>query len=97
VEVVFPIEVPELKQRIIQEVLATSLADNAKARQLMPDGSWKRVEPGSVQVRTRSQERFLQIASQNAARRLNEVPPPPIPFVDPRTVSTRRPRKRQTS
>jgi polyphosphate kinase len=97
VEVVFPIEVPELKQRLIQEVLATSLADNAKARLLMPDGSWKRVEPGPVQVRTRSQERFLQIAGQNAARRLNEVQPPPIPFVDPRTVSTRRPRKRQTS
>jgi polyphosphate kinase len=97
VEVVFPIEGPELKQRLIQEVLATSLADNAKARQLLPDGSWRRLEPGSVQVRTRSQERFLQIASQNAARRLTEVQPPPIPFVDPRTVSTRRPRKRQTS
>ena len=35
VEVVFPIEPPELKQRLIREILATSLADNVKARQLL--------------------------------------------------------------
>ena len=31
-----------------------------------------------------------------ATRRLAEVPPPPIPYVDPRPVTTRRSRKRQT-
>src|SRR5262245_33219842 len=36
VEVVFPIEQPDLKQRLIAEVLATSLADNVKARLLLP-------------------------------------------------------------
>src|SRR5262249_6731515 len=56
VEVVFPIEVPELKQRVIKEILAITLADNAKARLLMPDGSYKRIVPESNQVRTRSQE-----------------------------------------
>ena len=43
VEVVFPIEQPDLKQRLIREILATSLADNVKARELMPDGSYRRV------------------------------------------------------
>src|SRR5207253_10178401 len=35
VEVVFPVETPELKQRLIREILTTSLADNAKSRQLL--------------------------------------------------------------
>ncbi len=37
VEVVFPIEQPDLKQRVI-DVLRTTLADNVKARELLPDG-----------------------------------------------------------
>jgi polyphosphate kinase len=96
VEVVFPIEPPELKQRLIQEILATSLADNMKSRELLPDGSYRRVVPEAVQVRVRSQERFLEIAAQNAARRLDEPTPPPIPFVESRPVTSRRHRKRQT-
>src|SRR5437764_8381075 len=36
VEVVFPIEQPELKQRLV-EILDISLADNVKARELLPD------------------------------------------------------------
>src|SRR5262249_37931590 len=43
VEVVFPIEQPNLKQRLIREILATSLADNVKARELLPDATWKRL------------------------------------------------------
>ena len=39
VEVVFPIEQPDLKQRLIDEILATTLADNVKARELLPDGT----------------------------------------------------------
>jgi polyphosphate kinase len=97
VEVVFPIEPPELKQRLIREMLATSLADNAKARLLLPDGSYQRITPTEPQKRVRSQERFLEIAAQNASRSLVETAPPPIPFVESRPASTRRHRKRQTS
>src|SRR5437764_6648737 len=73
VEVIFPIDPPELKQRLIREVLATTLADNAKARELLPDGSYRRVVCDGSQVCTRSQERFMAVAAQNAARRLNEL------------------------
>ncbi|HEY7156969.1 MAG TPA: polyphosphate kinase 1 [Gemmataceae bacterium] len=98
VEVVFPIEPPELKQRLIREMLATSLADNAKARLLLSDGSYERLKPADTQMRVRSQERFLEIAVQNASRSLvDNQPPPPIPFVEQRPASTRRHRKRQTS
>lgn len=95
VEVVFPIEPPELKQRLIREILALSLADNMKARELLPDGTYQRVRPAPGQPAVRSQERFLEIALQNATRRINEVPPALV--VEPRPARPRRPRKRHTS
>ncbi|MGH7222564.1 MAG: polyphosphate kinase 1 [Gemmataceae bacterium] len=97
VEVVFPIEPPELKQRLIREMLATSLADNAKARLLLPDGSYERIKPIDDQRRVRSQERFLEMAAEHAVRSLAETPPPPIPFVDQHPIPARRHHKRQTS
>ncbi|MHB1423103.1 MAG: polyphosphate kinase 1 [Gemmataceae bacterium] len=94
VEVVFPIEPPELKQRLIREILATSLADNTKARLLLPDGSYERIKPIDDQRRVRSQACFLDMALQNAARPPKENPPP-LPFVEQLPVVRRR--KRQTS
>jgi polyphosphate kinase len=96
VEVVFPIEVPELKQRLISEILATSMADNVKARELLPDGTYRRIHPKDGMPAVRSQQRFLEIAAQSATRRLAEVPPPPIPYVEARPAASRRQRKRQT-
>ena len=92
VEVVFPVEPPELKQRLIQEVLATCLADNVKARELLADGSHRRVTREPNQPAVRAQERFLEIAAQTAQRRLIEVPTQAPPIVKPRT----RTRKRQS-
>jgi polyphosphate kinase len=94
VEVVFPIEQPDLKQRLIQEILKTSLEDTAKARELLPDASYRRVQPADGQPRVRSQERFLEIAAQNTARRLSEVQTgPPAPLVDGRSAVQRRERQ----
>jgi polyphosphate kinase len=69
VEVVFPIEQPDLKQRVI-EILKTTLADNVKARELLPEGKYRRVVPVEGQPVVRSQVRFLEQASE---------PPPPPP------------------
>jgi polyphosphate kinase len=96
VEVVFPIEQANLKQRLIREIIATSLADSLKARELLPDGSYRRTTPGQDQPRVRSQERFLEIAAQNAAGRQVEDQTPPIPYVKPRPSRERRQAKRQT-
>jgi polyphosphate kinase len=97
VEVVFPIEQPDLKQRLIQELLTTSLADNVKARELLPDGRYRRVEAKSGEPRLRSQERFLELAAQVASQhRLTELmtTTPPAPPTDPRTAPKPRRRKR---
>jgi polyphosphate kinase len=95
VEVVWPIEQPELKQRLIREVLGTLMQDDVKARELLADGSYRRIPVEASRPRIRSQERFLEIAAQNAARRLKEPSPPPT-YVEERPSSVRRrPRKRQ--
>src|SRR5205085_6299659 len=59
VEVVFPIETAELKHRLIHEILAICLSDNTKARELLADGSYRRVKRDPNQPPVRRQERFL--------------------------------------
>jgi polyphosphate kinase len=83
VEVVFPIEQADLKQRLINEILATCLTDNVKARELSADGSFRRITNDGGQPLVRSQERFLELAQQNASRRLVETPQGPAAAVEP--------------
>ncbi len=94
VEVAFPIEPPELKRRLIDEIMAISLADNVKARELMPDGTWKRVTPPEGTPLVRSQARFLELAQINAARRQAMVAVPP-PSSNGEAPPVRKPRRRQ--
>jgi len=75
VEVVFPIEQADLKARVIDEILAVSLADNAKARELLPDGSYRRLVPAEGKPALRSQQRFLELAAE-AERKSNPIPSP---------------------
>ncbi len=94
VEVVFPIEDPALKQRVIQEMLPISLGDNVKARLLLPDGSYRRVKPEPGQPPLRSQERFLELAVQrNSLPRDNEHQP--LPPADESASAPRKSRVRK--
>jgi polyphosphate kinase len=87
VEVVFPVEPPELKARLIDEILRTTLADNVKARELLPDGTYRRVAPADGEPRLRSQRRFLELAE--AATRAPLVPTPADPAAPPPTPAPR--------
>jgi polyphosphate kinase len=46
VEVVFPVEQPDLKARLIDEILKTTLTDNLKSRELLADGTSTYAQPG---------------------------------------------------
>jgi polyphosphate kinase len=94
VEVVFPIEQPELKQRLIREILSTSLGDNVKARELLPDGTYRRVTPRPGQARVRSQELFWELAVHKVTGRVSEAPGP-VPYGDGRAKLEQNPRPRQ--
>ena len=62
IELAFPIEDGNLRERIISEVLAISLADNVKARFLQPNGSYRRSAPADGKAR-RSQVEFMALAT----------------------------------
>jgi polyphosphate kinase len=67
-EATFPILEPALRDRVLKEILATSLSDNVKGWRLQPDGSYKRRKAGEGKVSVRSQERFIEIARSEAVR-----------------------------
>ncbi|MFO0796291.1 MAG: polyphosphate kinase 1 [Gemmataceae bacterium] len=94
VEVVFPIEQPDLKARVIDEILKTTLADNVKARELLPDGTYRRVTPADGEAPLRSQARYLELAEQAGRPALGTADPAaPAPPQAPRPA--KRPKGRR--
>jgi polyphosphate kinase len=63
IEVVFPVEDGNLRERLIKEILAVSLADNTKARLLGPDGVYRRAVPHNGDQPRRSQTEFIALAT----------------------------------
>jgi polyphosphate kinase len=63
IEVVFPIEDERLRARLFL-VLAVSLRDDVKARDLHPDGTWRRPPRASKGAPMRSQSYFLEHGDQ---------------------------------
>ena len=63
VEVMFPIEAPELRRRVLDEIIPAYLQDNARARVLMPDGSYVHAAAWHDEAEHRAQRDLLQIAA----------------------------------
>jgi polyphosphate kinase len=61
VEVLFEVEDPRLIHYLHDEILATYLADNIKARVMQPDGSWKRIKHDDGQQDISAQEAFIAV------------------------------------
>jgi polyphosphate kinase len=66
IEVLFPVEAPELRARLLNEVLGTALQDNVKAHRLSSDGSYVRVPTTEPPVRS-------QVVLLEAARRSAQI------------------------
>ncbi len=90
IELVFPIEDGILRDRIINEILATSLADNSKARFLQGDAVYHRAVPGNGRPVHRSQIEFMALANgektpepkrTGGKSRYPEIKIAPSPFV----------------
>jgi polyphosphate kinase len=81
VEVAFPIEDGNLRDRVQRELLDIVLADNVKARVLQPDGSYLTAKHRRGERALRSQMEFIRIAEEGltpkkpkAARQKPRVP-----------------------
>ncbi len=74
IELAFPIEDGVLRERVIREILGVSLADNQKARALLPDASYQRLAPAPREKPCRSQFEFVRLALEpidTAPRRID--------------------------
>ena len=71
IELAIPVEDGVLRERLISEVLAISLADNSKARFLQADGSYRRAAAAQGDKPSRSQFQFLALAQaeENTTRK----------------------------
>jgi polyphosphate kinase len=58
--VVFPVTQPDLHKRLRDEILATYLADNVKARLLQPDGEYVRAPKAAAPFS--AQDYLMQVA-----------------------------------
>jgi polyphosphate kinase len=67
IELVFPIEDGVLRERLVNEILAISLADNSRARFLDSEGAYHQAVPANGDKRRRSQVEFMELASGKAA------------------------------
>lgn len=62
VEVMFPIEAPELRDRVLSEVLPVYLRDNQRARILSADGSYNRPAIKEKDAIYRAQQELIDVA-----------------------------------
>ncbi|PYI54122.1 MAG: polyphosphate kinase 1 [Verrucomicrobia bacterium] len=60
VEIAFPVEQPSLRDEIIDEVLPKFVHDRVKARELQPDGSYRRLKPEGKEPREQAQLQFRE-------------------------------------
>ena len=86
VEVAFPIETPTLRNHIINEVLPRFLNDRVKARELQPDGSYRRLKPEGPEPRSQAQWHFREVTRERA-KKLGRKKAPPADKLIPITVA----------
>ncbi len=75
IETVIPITDGIVRDRIINEILATTLADNSKARLLFADGSYHRVPRTRKDALRRSQAEFMRFAANGSHQTGNATKP----------------------
>jgi polyphosphate kinase len=63
VEVMFPVEAVEPRDRILYEIIPSYLRDNVRTRILRSDGSYERITPGPDEQPWRVQSELLQLRS----------------------------------
>jgi polyphosphate kinase len=75
IEVVFPIEEGALRERVISEILAVTLSDNARSSILQSNGSYKPIPPKRGVPMRRSQTMFIELAlgKPTSARKIKKA------------------------
>src|ERR1051326_2171893 len=90
-EVAFPIETPPLRNLIVNEVLPRFLNDRVKARELQPDGSYRRLRPEGPEPRAQAQWHFREVSRERTKK--NRQKPARADNLIPITVAPEPPKK----
>ena len=64
VEIAFPIDAPDLRDEMVNDILPSLLNDQVKARELQPDGSYVRLHPAEGAARSQAQLHFRERSRQ---------------------------------
>ena len=68
IEVAFPIEMPALRDQIVNDVIPTVLNDRVKARELQPDGTYRRLKPEGPEPSRQAQWQFREVSRERAKK-----------------------------
>src|SRR5437773_2034611 len=68
IELAFPVENPALRDQIINEVLPSFLHDRVKARELQPDGTYRRLKPEGTEPRAQAQWHFREVSRERVKK-----------------------------
>jgi polyphosphate kinase len=68
IEVAFPIETPALRDQIINDVIPTFLHDRVKARELQPDGTYRRLKPEGPEPVRQAQWQFREVSRERTKK-----------------------------
>ena len=64
IEVAFPVETPALRDQVINDVIPAFLNDRVKARELQPDGTYRRLSPEGTEPRRQAQWQFREVSRE---------------------------------
>src|SRR6266545_1464530 len=68
IELAFPVENPALRDQIINEALPSFLHDRVKARELQPDGKYRRLKPEGTEPRAQAQWHFREVSRERVKK-----------------------------
>ncbi|HEY4758681.1 MAG TPA: polyphosphate kinase 1, partial [Chthoniobacterales bacterium] len=68
IELAFPIETPALRDQIINDVIPAFLNDRVKARELQPDGTYRRLKPEGEEPRRQAQWQFREVSRERTKK-----------------------------
>src|SRR5207245_4578438 len=96
IEVAFPIETPALRNQIVNDLIPTVLNDRVKARELQPDGIYRRLKPEGPEPRRQAQWQFREVSRERTKKltgskkkaRADKLVPISVVHQDPATPAT---------
>lgn len=98
VEVMFPVEAPELRKRIVEEILPVYLRDNQRARVLQADGSYVASPFAEGDGLHRSQQELIHLAEGATPIAVEPIHlPPPQPAAPAKAAARKNPEKKPVS